>query len=578
MKYGGGQQGDKTVLALFVLAVIIALPLGILITRSGKNIPKSQQVGETAHQLRPELPKNGLMEDFQRLKRQIKEKNTDIIMIEKSLTDFMSLYGENSNEVTELRELIKERKTLENQAAKDKEMIITKADELKALIQNPENSLAYLESALSEFATKYGNYRKETRDLRALLKDRKKAVEEAALQEKIIAEEVKKLITRINAGNEDLNTLQFAVSEFVKKYGRDRKEIPGLRRLLEEQKVAADLEATRERMIAEDAKRLAVRINNEDENLELIEFALNEFVIRYGENRKEVKELKQLIDKRKDAERVKARIQESKKIMERLADPNYAIPELEQSIKEYSRKYGERHADVMEFTRLLSERIREQNSLEKAVTDSATLLRSQMGDFNYSVEKLEQGLQDFITKHGGARKEIDELKDLLELRKKTGLEAMISNETEALKKRITDETNSIHSLELDLDQFMATYGKDRPESSELKRLLNNRRNETEIAKVLSTLDRAIVEADLKVIRSLVGDQEFASKLVELTEWPGLKFDQQIQFFHRHGNEAVVKVEIDHAVEHMPDRTLHYLYHIVRNNDNWKIKKSSKWEY
>ena len=466
---------------------------------------------------------NSLTDDYRALKTLFNDKNLDMAIVEKSLNEFASVYGENTAEVAEFRALLNRRKNAEIKTAQTEDSIKSRSDEIKKLIQDPEKSLEYLESILSEFIASYGEERKELPGLQRLLEERKRREERSALHEETIVREAKSLIARINDDQEDLRLLQSAVSEFIVQYGEDRKEVPELRRILEERRKKVKKEASNEQTIAEDAKMLASLINNEDENLDKIESALNEFIILYGEERKEILELRQLINERKEKEHFELTIaQDANKIMNQIRDPGYTLRKLEESISDFIKKYGGDRDESLEMDRLLSKR-KEKEKREKAIANDIAILKSKILDNKYPIEELEKALFDFITQYGENRKEVLELQDQLKARKEADLKAKISTEAKDLISQMNDRTNTIDFLQSALDQFINDYGDDRAGVQELRRLLDDRRGEKAITDLLQALDTSILEGDIETINTVIQDKGYAEKLIALTEWSGLVF-------------------------------------------------------
>ena len=374
-----------------------------------------------------------------------------------------------------------------------------------------------------------------------------------------------------------MKSLQTALSEFIIDYGDDRKEIPELRRLLEERKKDSEKELSREGAIAEEAKKLADRIKNKDESLDRIASSLSEFVIRYGEDRKEVPELRRLISERKEAERLELLIaKDAEKIMSQIKDPESLIQDLEQSINEFIDNYGEDIEAVLELKQLLSVRKEEKNR-EKMIANEAALLRSKISDQNYSVEELQTFLDDFIRTYGESRTEVPDLQIRLKERRESDLINRLSREAQDLMEQIKDRNNSIDSLQDSLKKFIADYGDNHVEIQELRRLLDDRQSEDAIIELLSSLDALVLTGNPSRIRSIVADSGYANKLAALTEWPGLVFRHHIQFFHRDGDSAEVRVELENGAEHVPKRKLYFNYYFLRDHGDWKIKRSEKME-
>ena len=577
MKYEQGRQWNKTLLALLALAIVVVLPIGIFITATSQKTASEQRVSDVRHEISTEASTDPMLDDFRSLKAQINDPNMDTTLVEESLNKFVALYGDQTAEAKELNEAFVTRKNAEMQAAKINKAFISEVTEIKALIQDPKRSLNYLETVLFEFIANYGGERREVRELRRLLAERKKLEEESALREKTIVEEAKTLIARIHDGDEDISALQSAVSEFIVNYGEGRKEVPELRRILEGRKKLGDERFLLEQPIAREAKLLAARIKKEDESIEQIDSALSEFIIQYGEGRKEIPELRRLINKRKDRERRKLNlVKDMRELMKRIENPNYSIHNIEQLINEFIDNYGKDREEVSELNRLLSQR-REKENYEKEVAETVALLQNQISDGSYPIEDASEAFYEFIAKYGENRTEIPELRYHLEERKKAELEKDILSEAQVLLAQMEDREISIDSLQSRLDQFISAYGDDRNEIPELKRVLDTRRYEQTIFEVLSSLDRSVLEGQLENIRFIVADQEYAERLVALTEWRGLIFRHHIESFRRDSNMSIVEIRIRHAVEHMPERDLYYRYHLAETEGGWVIETSEKLE-
>ena len=560
-------------LALLALGLVIALPIGLFVITPRLNTTKNSSVDE--FEPGKAAPQRSLIVDFETLKTKINDKNTDIATLEKSFNDFVLDYDENTDKIAELRELINKRRDLDQRLASIEAAIKSKTNEIKALIGNSEEPLEDIESKLSVFIADYGEDRKEILELKKLLAHRKKSQEKEASREKTIVEEAKNLIARIHNPGEDLKTLRAAVSEFIISYGQKRKEVPELRRLLSERVEAEEKVTSREAAIVEEAKDLAARIKSRDENLNTIELALSEFVINYGDNRKEIPELRRLIDARREAERLESNIaSDTKKLLELLADPDCPDKDLKRLIQEFIDKYGPDREEVSEFNRLVVER-KEQQLLEKSIADAVALLVSQFSDAAHPTEELDKSVDDFISLYGEDRKEIPELQRHLKERKATELETKISAEASDLLEQIMNSTATIDFLQSKLDQFITAYGDSRAEIPELTQRLDDRRCKEAIVGMLSKLDSSILIGDVDHIRSVVYDKDYAERLTALTEWSGLVFLHHIQTFQRLGNEVNTEVKINHAVDHMPERELYYRYRMTKNQDDWVITTSEK---
>ena len=559
------QSGNKAILVIFVLAIVVVIG-GVMFMRFYRDDIAEQKTRVT---------ESGRLADFEKLKEQINDKYIDVTIMEKALEEFVSYYGENTTEANELRMLLDKRKNAQIQAARIDSEITDKANEIKRSIENSDISVEFLDSEIVSFIARFGEDRKEIPELRRLLRERKNREKKSLTREEAIVSRAKTLIARINDENETLKSLQTAVSEFIIDYGDDRKEIPELRRLLEERKKDSEKELSREGMIAEEAKILASRINNKDENLAGIESSLSEFVIRYGEDRKEVPELRRLISKRKEAERLEALIaKDAERLISRVNDPKYSIRDLEQSINEFIDNYGEDVEVVLEFNQLLSVRKKEEEQ-ETMIANKAALLSSKIGDQNYSVEELQTFLDDFIRTYGESRMEVPNLQVRLKERRESDLHNRLSQEAQDLMARIKDRNNSIDSIQDSLKKFVADYGDNHVEIQELRLLLDDRQSEDAIAALLSSLDTLVLSGNASRISSMVADTEYAERLAALTEWSGLIFRHHIQFFHRDGDNAEVRVELENAADHVPKRKLYFNYSLLRDGDDWKIKRSEK---
>ena len=562
------QSGNKVILGLFVLAIVVVVGVVMYLKASHRDTVAEQEPGIT---------ERGRQMDFEKLKEQIHDKDVDVTILEKSLEAFVTTYGENTIEADELYMLLDKRKKTQIQAAKIKEEMTDTANEIKRSIRDPMRSIDYLESAVTGFIARFGEDQKEVRELRDLLAERKRQERKKAAREDAIVDRAKALIARINDESEDVNSLQSAVSEFVIDYGDDRKEIPELRRLLEERKKVSEKKLRREDEIADEAKKLAARINNEDENLSRIESALSDFMIRYGQDRKEIPELRRLIGERKEAERLKSRMAEDgQTLIRRIKDPEYSLQDLEQGIKDFVDYYGEDHDILSEINQVFSAR-KEEEERERMIANEVRLLSAKMNDQNYTVDELQQFLDDFVRKHGEGRVELSELQIRLKERRESDLMNRLSQEAQDLMEQIKDRTNTMDSLQASLEKFTANFGDNHAEIHELRRLLDDRQSEDAIAEYLSSLDAFLLSGDITRIRSMVADTEYANKLVALTGWPGLVFRHHIQFFQRDKESAQVRVELENAANHVPRRKFHFNYSFFRDDNAWKIKRSEKIE-
>ena len=253
------------------------------------------------------------------------------------------------------------------------------------------------------------------------------------------------------------------------------------------------------------------------------------------------------------------------------------IPDLRQSINDFIDKYGDDREEVAKLHELLSERKGQENK-EKEIAKVVTLLKNQISDGNYPIEEVNKVFYDFISEYGENRKEIPELKYHLEERKKAEFEEAISSEARDLMIRMADKTTTIDSLKADLNQFVDSYGNNRKEIPELTRVLGDRSSEEAITKTLAKLDLSVLEGRVKDIHSMVHDEDYAKKLVALTEWSGVIFRHEIRSFQRSKNESEIEVKIQHAVDHMPKRDLYYRYKMIDSDGDWIIEASERLDH
>ena len=287
--------------------------------------------------------------------------------------------------------------------------------------------------------------------------------------------------------------------------------------------------------------------------------------------------MRRLISERKKTERLESLIaKDAEKIRSQIKEPESSIQDLEQSINDFIDNYGEDIEAVLELKQLLSVRKEEKNR-EMMITNEAALLRSKISDQNYSVEKLQTFLDDFIRTYGENRTEVPDLQVRLKERRESDLHNRLSQEAQDLMEQIKDRNNTIDSLQDSLKKFIADYGDNHVEIQELRRLLDDRQSEEAITELLSSLDAVVLSGNGSRISSIVADTEYANKLAALTEWPGLIFRHHIQFFHRDGDSAEVRIELENAADHVPKRKLYFNYSFLRDNDDWKIKRSEKME-
>jgi len=564
-------KGDKAILGLFAVAIVVVIGIVMYMGISQRRNLIDKETGVTADGRHRDL----LSTEFEVLKDQINDENSDLITAEEAVDEFVTSYGRDNKEATELRFLLNERKNAELRAMKLDTEMRGRANEIKRLVHDSTISREYLESATSEFIARFGEERNETRELRRLLRERKLRDEKTLSQEETIVSKARDLISRINDDNESLRSLQTALSEFIIEYGDDRKEIPELRRLLDERKQHNVRKPSRESVIADEAKELVGRISNRDEDLNRIETDFGDFLIRYGEERKEIPELRRFIKERKEAERLEALMaRDTAKLMGELKDPEYSIHDLEQAINDFIDYYGADHEVVLEFNHLLAARKEEENQ-ERTIAKEVALLRTKIGDQNYTVDELRVFLDTFINTYGERREEVPDLQIRLRDRREGDLRNRLSREARELIKQIKDRNNTIDSLQESIDRFMASYGENHNEIQELQRFFDDRQSEEAITEVLSSLDGWVMANDTIRISSVIDDRVYADKLKALTEWPGLIFRHNIQFFQRDGDAAEVRVELENGAEHVPKRKLYFNYRFLRDHNGWRMKTSEK---
>ena len=176
MKYDDDQQWRKTLLALFALIIVIALPIGIFTTATRQDTLKDEKIGQAQHEFisKNQEQENIINADFLALKTQMNDPQFNIAILEKSLNDFISVHGMDIKEVAELQKLLVARKSAHSRTEKIYAGLPIRAGEIKVLIEDPKKPIDYLESILSEYVAEFGEDRKETRELKRLLAIRKK--------------------------------------------------------------------------------------------------------------------------------------------------------------------------------------------------------------------------------------------------------------------------------------------------------------------------------------------------------------------------------------------------------------------
>ena len=592
------KEWKKTLTAVLILVLVIALPIGIIMTATRRNIfedetrdHKTQKInGKTQENERPDSLRNKafyqkrkerMSADFLAIKKQIQDSGITISIAEQSFANFVAVYGLNISESEELRNLVKKRKDAETKAKERQAMMLAKADELKARISDPEESVGELKAEFSDFSSTYKNQEELVSEIKTLWVKRQKLEKEKARELEIV-KEARELLGRIHSDQEDIKEIEAALSTFIIHYGEDRKEIPELRRLVQEHKKAIEEAAFREKAIVDEVRSLRIRLKNPEENLQELEVLLGEFIDQHGGSRKEVPELQGLLQHRKETEKREREIAaEAEKLVQRIHSGNWEIADLESDVSEFIRKYETDRKEVPKLKQLLLER-EELEKREKKLAASMKSLMNQIVDETFSVDDLEQALQKFIASYGKERKEIGELTSRIEKRKKLELEAkrrrvVFLKEAKALRTNLKDKSQTLEYLSQALEALIKEHGADRQEVRKLQVLFENRKEEAAIITILKSLDDAVLNGDKTKIHSIVHGNEYAEKVIALSEWPELVFHHNLESFERHDQSVEIEVKIDHAVEDMPKTELYYRYDLIKTSDAWVIKNVEKIE-
>ena len=149
-------------------------------------------------------------------------------------------------------------------------------------------------------------------------------------------------------------------------------------------------------------------------------------------------------------------------------------------------------------------------------------------------------------------------------------EAAIVAQATALTKLMDDPTQNLTQLEQSLSSFLERNGANRPEKSALDAKLEDRRSRVAVSTRLAALDAAMVKNDPQTISTVVTDEAFSKKLLELAQEPGQVFASTLETFSRSGDSATAVVAIRHAMVGYPERTLKLTYTLTRQGGGWVI--------
>lgn len=495
----------KTLIALVTFITIIVLPVGIVmsvsrrlnigddanidVTRSGDDqighgIDDTDRVSKKRDDSKVISAAVGVV------KQQISNNDIPLRVVEESIWNLESRYGTTIDGLPELRQLLKVRREKEAADIAAEQAIVGDAERLKARLSNANISSSIVENELKSFIEKHGADRSEISELQELLA--KKVQDE---EDKHITETALGLLARLSADDEELESVEIDIAAFVIEHGESRKEVGELRRLIEKRKERERAAAAKESLIESKVNDIIANLGNDKISIQSLDAAVTDFVLKYGSEREDSKELVRVLRQRQAAEkqtterdnRIKS---EAKNLMSQISKDDVLTGDMERAVSEFIVSYGPDRVESGELQRLLAKR---QEHDKKAVEHTSLMqnetrsLIDEIGDPEVPISEVERNVTKFIVRFGEDQKEAQELIRLLTQRRKDETTVMESTakliqEARELAEKISQPKNSIVDIENEVSKFALRYGSDRPEVIEVKRLTTERRSREESKK------------------------------------------------------------------------------------------------
>ncbi len=151
--------------------------------------------------------------------------------------------------------------------------------------------------------------------------------------------------------------------------------------------------------------------------------------------------------------------------------------------------------------------------------------------------------------------------------------ATLSAQSAGVLAVINDPRKGVQDMEGALANLLAKSGGNLADRAMLEGKIDDRRQQNRFEADMVGLDRALSGKDAAAIGQRVRDPEFASALTELTVYPGLVFETQVDDFLRDTSDpkkAKAKVTITHALAVFPKRRLTYRYDLRAEPEGWVI--------
>lgn len=146
----------------------------------------------------------------------------------------------------------------------------------------------------------------------------------------------------------------------------------------------------------------------------------------------------------------------------------------------------------------------------------------------------------------------------------------IASRINLLRRMLGDKDQKIVLLEEAIKDFIDDVGENHEEVPELRRSLEDRREEKNIIETLDKIDNAISSENVEQLSDIVKVREHVAALSSLMGQPGLLFQQHLHSFDRTGDKAVIKVIVNHALLYMPPTDIYYRYEAQRKGYQWFI--------
>ena len=139
-----------------------------------------------------------------------------------------------------------------------------------------------------------------------------------------------------------------------------------------------------------------------------------------------------------------------------------------------------------------------------------------------------------------------------------------------LKRMLGDKDQDIAMVEEAVEDFIDDVGEEHDASGELRRGLEDRREEENMTKTLKKVDEAISNQNSEQLTDIIKVKEHVAALSSLMGQPGLLFEHHLHSFERNGDKAVIKVVVNHALLYMPPTDIYYRYEAQRKGYRWII--------